>query len=106
MQLLVQDLDVLLRPFANPSLEEGRKTHLLGVCKRAEQLGMLLLSQPAEWAFDWNYRPKSEEAGGRRQSRKPMKQSLVVFPGLIRLTDNSAGGLPRPRVVLEPVVKG
>lgn len=103
---LVQKLDVVLLPFADPKTEQARKEHLLGVCRRAERVGMLLLSQPAEWSFDWSYLPRvSGSSDGRQQGKKSIK-SVVVFPGLVRLTDNSTRKLDKPRVVLEPRIKG
>ena len=102
---LMQRLDVVLLPFADPKMEQARKEHLLGVLKRAERVGMLLLSQPAEWSFDWSYLPKVSGSSEGRQGRKSIK-SVVVFPGLVRLTDNTTRKLDKPRIVLEPRVKG
>ena len=103
---LVQKLDVVLLPFADPKTEQARREHLLGVCKRAERVGMLLFSQPAEWSFDWSYLPRvTGSSDGRQQGKKSIK-SVVGFPGLVRLTDNSTRKLDRPRVVLEPRMKG
>ena len=103
--MLIQRLDVVLLPFADAHSQEARKEHLLGLCKRAERVGMLLLSQPAEWTFEWSYSPGVSGASEGRQARKSIN-SVVVFPGLVRLTDNTARKLERPRVVLEPRVKG
>jgi hypothetical protein len=101
----MNSLDVVLKPYANAELEPQRRDHLFGLCQRAGSIGMLLLSQPAEWVFDWKYKPKGRNRDEADQSTRSSRKPMVVFPALIRLTDNSAKQLERPKVVLEHAIR-
>jgi hypothetical protein len=108
IDFLVQSLDLILSPFENHQQAEARKKSLIAVCKRAEKLGLVLLSQPAEWEFNWRHRPRTaERTSDGRPPRKPVKDTpIAYFPGLVKVTDNSAMQLEAPRMVLKPRVKG
>lgn len=101
IERLIHELDDILEPLSHRETKDKRKADLIRICKRAEQLGMLLLSQPAEWMFDWTYySTKQTEREPRDQPRRPGR-NLVVYPALFRLTNNVAGKLTRTRPLLE-----
>ncbi len=99
---MLQDLNGILRPFAFPEHDEKRNADLVSIFKRAEKLGLLLLSQPAEWVFEWRWTPHRDQPGGKSQSGGQSRQSFVVLPGLLKATDNSATAFDKARVVLNP----
>lgn len=101
VELIIRNLDEILRPFVHGEADQKRRSDLVRICERAEQLGLLLLSQPATWAFDWSALPKSRSSEGKSQ---PRRRALVVLPALTRLTDNTARALDRPRPVVEAKV--
>ena len=101
VELIIRNLDEILRPFVHGEADQKRRSDLVRICERAEQLGLLLLSQPATWAFDWSAPPKSRSSEGKSQ---PRRRALVVLPALTRLTDNTARALDRPRPVVEAKV--
>ncbi|KAK5027869.1 hypothetical protein LTS07_006744 [Exophiala sideris] len=99
---IVANLDTIIRPYCKPQLDNERRDHLLKLCKRAHDLGLLLLSQPAEWGFYWGYgqKPRRPEHQSQRTERG-RREPLVVQPQVCRLTDNMARLLDRPLVTLE-----
>ncbi|KIV84830.1 hypothetical protein PV11_00584 [Exophiala sideris] len=99
---IVANLDTIIRPYCKPQLDNERRDHLLKLCKRAHDLGLLLLSQPAEWGFYWGYgqKPRRPEHQSQRTERG-RREPLVVQPQVCRLTDNMARLLDRPLVILE-----
>lgn len=99
---IVADLDAIIGPYCKPQLENERRDHLLKLCKRAHELGLLLLSQPAEWAFYWGWGQKSPRSGHHSQkAERGRRDPLVVQPQVCRLTDNQARKLDRPLVIIE-----
>ena len=101
VELIIRNLDEILRPFVHAEADQKRRSDLVRICERTEQLGLLLLSQPATWAFDWSSLPKTRSSEGKSQ---PRRRALVVLPALTRLTDNTARTLDRLRPVLEAKV--
>ncbi|KAI1618593.1 hypothetical protein EDD37DRAFT_273771 [Exophiala viscosa] len=98
--VLVAELDAIIRPYCKPQLDNERRDHLLKLCKRAHELGLLLLSQPAEWRFYWGQKSRRPEQQSQRPERG-RREPLVVQPQVCRLTDNMARLLDRPLVILE-----
>jgi hypothetical protein len=68
-----------LAPYANGQDEQTRLRNLEEIMKRAARLGFLLFSQPASFRFDWN------ESGA----------DVVVFPGLVQVTDEAGKSVGR-----------
>ncbi|EXJ56275.1 uncharacterized protein A1O5_12542 [Cladophialophora psammophila CBS 110553] len=98
---LIADLDAIVGPYVNPETDPDRRQHLVKICKRAQELGLLLLSQPAEWKFDWSNGQQAERTTAQsRRSERP-KKPFVVQPQLLRVTDNLARKLDRPLIVIE-----
>lgn len=91
----------MVRRYAQPQHEEERRADLVRVCRKAEQLGMLLLAQPAEWMVDWEAEAPKETTGrdGRRKA-PPKGQGMVVFPALVKVTDDAARIIQPRRVVI------
>jgi hypothetical protein len=76
----LQAADGFLQSYANPNTKE-RLYNLEEIMKRAARFAYMLFSHPSFWRFDW----------------QDGNDGLVVFPGLLQLT-NEAGLL-----LLEPV---
>ena len=104
VELIIRNLDDILRPFVHAEADQKRRSDLVRICERAEQLGLLLLSQPATWAFEWSSLPRSQGNEAKAQPRRQSRKALVVLPALARLTDNTARALDSPRPVLEAKV--
>jgi hypothetical protein len=83
----MQRLNSLLIPMAAHQYEAQRQDDLTRVCKKAAQLGRVLLSQPAEWMFDW--------------ASPADRSTLVIAPALVKLTDESGRLIEPARVVLQ-----
>jgi len=99
---LIADLDSVVGPYVNPETGKDRGQHLTKICKRAQELGFMLLSQPAEWTFHWSDGAKAYRTTSQTQrSEKGKKLVFVVQPQLRRTTDNVARKLDRPLIVLE-----
>ncbi|ETN36338.1 uncharacterized protein HMPREF1541_08615 [Cyphellophora europaea CBS 101466] len=98
IQKIIQTLNPILQPFADPKHEDTRQADLVFICRKAEQLGMILLAQPAEWMFDWTSDPEpvSKEPGRCPVTSRP----FVVFPALVKVTDKSARVIEPPQIVL------
>ncbi|KIW94190.1 uncharacterized protein Z519_05506 [Cladophialophora bantiana CBS 173.52] len=101
MDALIADLDAVVWPYTNPETDTDRRQHLVKICKRAQELGLLLLSQPAEWKFDWSNRQQAERTTSQSRRSERAKKPFVVQPQLLRVTDNLARKLDRPLVVIE-----
>jgi hypothetical protein len=90
-ELVVQSINALVQPYANAQLDDERNQDLFRVCNKATQIGMQLFSQPAEWCFDWDVPSKSTDEKPRLTTDEARSRGrLVVFPSLIKVTDNSA----------------
>jgi hypothetical protein len=81
----VSDCNSIVGPYAASGTDQERLRNLVEITKRAARVAELLFSQPAFWKFDWQH----------------SGPGLVVFPGLIKVTDES-GRLLQPPVVFEP----
>lgn len=104
MRRLMADLETHLCPFVRPETRKDRDDHMVGLFKRAQRLGLLLLSQPAEWEFNWKPAMRDRRSGSVTQPREADKVLLVVQPQVLRLTDNLARTLDRPLTVLRALV--
>jgi hypothetical protein len=91
-------LDSILASYINPETGKDRRQHLTKICKRAQELGFLLLSQPAQWIFHWSDPHKTTP---QMQRSEKGKRKFVVQPQLQRTTDNVARKLDKPVVVLD-----
>lgn len=74
--------DTFLRPCAKDEDHEKRLFNLEEIMKRAARFGFLLFSQPSSFHFDW-----SDNDSG-----------LVVFPGLLQVSDDNGKPVASPRV--------
>lgn len=74
--------DTFLRPCAKDGDHEKRLANLEAIMKRASRFGFLLFSQPSSFHFDWS-------DGG---------SGLVVFPGLLQVSDDNGKPVASPRV--------
>ncbi|OCT51172.1 hypothetical protein CLCR_08442 [Cladophialophora carrionii] len=99
---LITDVDSVVETYIRPETNKERHLHLVKLCKRGQELGLLLLSQPTEWRFRW-----SDDATARRaasqtlRGEKGKKHVFVIQPQLRRVTDHVARKLDRPLIVLE-----
>ncbi|TID22976.1 hypothetical protein E6O75_ATG02150 [Venturia nashicola] len=73
--------DTFLRPCAKDGDDEKRLINLEEIMKRAARFGFLLFSQPSSFHFDW-----TDNGSG-----------LVVFPGLLQVTDENGKPVASPR---------
>lgn len=78
---LVDRLDAVLAPLAAPA--DRRRGELEEVVKRGARFAYTLFTQPTEWEFAW-------ERPGRERGE------WVVFPGLLRVTDEAGARLAQP----------
>jgi hypothetical protein len=70
----VTDIDSIVGPYASTGAEgAARLVNLEEITRRAARVGTVLFAQPAFWKFDWAH----------------VGDGLVVFPGLLRLTDEN-----------------
>lgn len=80
----LQSLEKILYPYAeNHHDNEERLNKLEEILKRGARFGFLLFSQPSLWRFDWTM-----EAG-----------TLIVFPNLLQISDESGQTVSEPRVL-------
>ncbi len=102
---LMDGIDAIVGPYVRPETDKDRRQHLAKICKRAQELGLMLLSQPADWSFHWSDAANAQKHGpqtnGTENSKKPV---FVVQPQLRRVTDNVARKLDRPLIVLDSQV--
>jgi hypothetical protein len=81
----IADVEHVIGTYASSSSNEAtRQSSLEEIVRRASRIAAVLFSQPAFWTFDW------ENTGN----------GLVVFPGLMKLTDANGSVLREP-VLLE-----
>ena len=81
---LANRLDSILRRFASAGGDEGRVQNMMELLKRAARFGLMLFTQPTEWAFDW------EEARYQHTSE------IVVFPALSQTADDQGRPIAHP----------
>ena len=98
---IIADLDQILEPYVSSDGSRQREKDLIMLCDRASRVGMILLSQPAVWEFSWST-PARNHRTEQSESTKPSRWPLVIFPGLWRVTDNSARRLEYPQCFLDP----
>jgi hypothetical protein len=80
----VDDVDGIVGPYA--AADGGaRLGNLEEITRRCARVATVLFTQPAFWKFDW------EHDG----------EGLVVFPALLRLTDENGKPFPHQPLVLE-----
>ena len=83
-------LDSILRPYIKVSSDnDERQRKLEDLLKRAARFGYLLFSQPSYWKFDWE------------DDQNTATERLVVFPGLLQITDDDGKPLKKPRSLEE-----
>ena len=83
---VIHNLNRAIQPYADPQYDEDRNKDLSRVCNKVTQVGMQLFSQPAEWMFHWALpAPPNGEKSAMNNNR-----GLVTFPGLVKVTDDSA----------------
>ena len=96
----MRDLEVQLSPFMIHEKADARRADFVSLCKRGERLGLMILSQPAVWEFQWELERKSRAGESGNKDRPP----LVIFPALQRTTDSQARKLEPPYLSLEPLL--
>ena len=73
--------------------------------KMAAQIGVLLLSQPTTYQFDWTSpieRSSSSLSTTEQLARNARKaRRFVIFPALVKIGDNSGRPMRRPEVLCE-----
>ena len=86
-------LDLVLQPYIKvlPDNDE-RQRKLEDLLKRVARFGYLLFSQPSDWKFEWE------------DDQNATIERLVVFPGLLQVTDDDGKPLKRPRLLEEKEV--
>ncbi|KAF2672743.1 hypothetical protein BT63DRAFT_420955 [Microthyrium microscopicum] len=79
----VMDCDRVIGQYASPASDQQARLHNLEeITRRASRVAGMLFSQPAIWRFDW------QNAG----------PGLVVFPALVKVSDEHGNGLQQPHV--------
>lgn len=90
----VELLDAILHPYADERIDNNqRRRNLEEILKRAAAFAFILFSQPSTWKFDWQG-DHNVEVG-----------SLVIFPALVQLSDETGNVLQPPRAFSEIVVR-
>jgi hypothetical protein len=72
---------------------EARCSNLVEIMRGATTTGVLLFSQRASFRFDWDH-PNGDQKG----------RTIVVLPGLIKVTDDKAQSLREPLVFVPQIV--
>lgn len=90
---IVERLNTQTQVFELAGTKNDRAADMNAICRSSATLGRLLLSQPAEWKFDW--RGTSNASAGSRSQ-------LVYLPSLVRLTDNKGKRLRTPHIAIAP----
>ena len=86
-------LDSILRPYVKVSSDNDERLRKLeDLLKRVARFGYLLFSQPSYWKFDWE------------DDRNAPTERLVIFPGLLQVTDDDGRPLKKPRSLEEKEV--
>ncbi|EXJ58199.1 hypothetical protein A1O7_05624 [Cladophialophora yegresii CBS 114405] len=99
---LITDVDSIVGTYIRPETDKDRHQHLVKLCKRGQELGLLLLSQPTEWRFYWSDAANARRAASQTQrGEKGRMHVFVIQPQLRRVTDHVARKLDRPLIVLE-----
>jgi len=79
----VNDVDSIVGPLAASNADPTQRlNHLEEVVRRASRVANLLFAQPSFWNFDWQHNDNG----------------IVVFPALLKLTDEHGKLLPQPIV--------
>lgn len=85
IRVLVDRLDAILAPLASPAHgADSRRENLEEVVKRGARFAYMLFTQPTEWEFSWD-RPARERG------------EWVVFPEILRVTDEAGTRLAQPQ---------
>ena len=80
-----------------PSVDR-RRQHLINIMKAAADTGILIFSQPSNFAYRWT--------APADRDRKGASNRVVVSPGLVKLTDEHGNDLgARGQELLAPVVE-
>jgi hypothetical protein len=82
IQIALRQADMFLAPLASTADHDTRLRNLEEIMKRAARLGWTLFSQPSEFTADW-----TDDGRG-----------VVLFPGLLQVTDENGRVLRRARV--------
>ncbi|KIW66689.1 hypothetical protein PV04_05997 [Phialophora macrospora] len=99
---LIADADSIVGTYLRPETNNERHQHLVKLCRRGQELGLLLLSQPTEWNFHWTDAANARRSAFQAQrGGKGKKAVFVVQPQLRRVTDNVGRKLDRPLIVLD-----
>jgi len=90
----VEVLDAVLHPYADERMNNSqRQRNLEEILKRAASFAFMLFSQPSSWKLEWE-NPRGHEPG-----------SLVIFPALVQVVDETGRSLSPPRLFSEVVVR-
>ncbi|OCL02971.1 hypothetical protein AOQ84DRAFT_303670 [Glonium stellatum] len=90
----VEILDAVLQPYADTRIDNNqRRRNLEEMLKRAASFAFMLFSQPSSWKLDWHNTHGSEPG------------SLVIFPALVQVIDDTGRLLNPPRRFSEVVVR-
>ena len=90
----VEALDAVLRPYTDERVDNNqRRRNLEEILKRAAGFAFMLFSQPSSWKLEWE-NPHGHEPG-----------SIVIFPALVQIVDETGHSLSPPRAFSEVVVR-
>jgi hypothetical protein len=90
----VEVLDAVLRPYTDERVDNSqRRRNLEEILKRAAGFAFMLFSQPSSWKLEWE-NPHGHEPG-----------SIVIFPALVQIVDETGRSLSPPRAFSEVVVR-
>ena len=90
----VEVLDAVLRPYTDERVDNNqRRRNLEEILKRTAGFAFMLFSQSSSWKLEWE-NPHSHEPG-----------SIVIFPALVQIVDETGRSLSPPRAFSEVVVR-
>ena len=90
-------LSIAFAPWAK-SAGDGipAQDHLLSILKSASETGLLIMSQPSSFAFEW------DTLGGTANGTSPAGNDVVVLPAFEKTADEWANDLPHRQVLVKP----
>jgi hypothetical protein len=77
---------------------DARRGHLHEIMKSASETGVLLFTQSSTFRYEWEM-PEGRSGGGVGGLR------IVVLPGFVKVSNESAKVLDRPQVLIGPTVE-
>jgi len=91
---ILTKINNVLSPYIAKGTQERQRDNLKEIIAEAAKFGHLLFSQPTTWLFDWSL-PATKSRG-----------NLIVFPGLVKVTDKDGRSYRDRKVVVSVETAG